>query len=156
MRLGGRFFTLAAFARPLPAWGHVVAGLVTRVQLGISVGMQTQFPSHLVVWRPEQRPGITFADSLCPVADSEIPPGSCAHAPSRLPMALGCQPPRPTPGCRVDRHLEDQYRGRRLCTSYEQGVIGSELWAVRHQQRIRLEIDQREVRRAAQRKNRTC
>lgn len=55
----------------------------------------------------------------------------------------------------VDRHLEDQYRGRRLCTSYEQGVIGSELWAVRHQQRLRLEIDQREVARAAQRKNRT-
>jgi len=55
----------------------------------------------------------------------------------------------------VDRHLDDQYRGRRLCTSYEQGVIGSELWAVRHQQRLRLEIDQREVARAAQRKNRT-
>lgn len=55
----------------------------------------------------------------------------------------------------VDRHLDDQYRGRRLCTSYEQGVIGSELWAVRHQQRLRLEIDQREVARAAARKNRT-
>ncbi|MEN4951928.1 hypothetical protein [Stenotrophomonas sp. TWI819] len=55
----------------------------------------------------------------------------------------------------VDRHLDDQHRGRRMCTSYEQGVIGSELWAVRHQQRIRLEIDQREVARAAQRKNRT-
>jgi len=55
----------------------------------------------------------------------------------------------------VDRHLEDQHRRRRLCTSYEQGVIGSELWAIRHQQRIRLEIDQREVARAAQRKNRT-
>jgi hypothetical protein len=55
----------------------------------------------------------------------------------------------------VDRHLDDQYRGRRDCTSYEQGVIGSELWAVRHQQRLRLEIDQREVARAATRKNRT-
>jgi len=55
----------------------------------------------------------------------------------------------------VDRHLDEQHRGRRLCTSYEKGVIGSELWAVRHQQRIRLEIDQREVRRAAARKNRT-
>lgn len=55
----------------------------------------------------------------------------------------------------VDRHLDDQHRGRRLCTSYEQGVIGSELWAVRHQQRLRLEIDQREVARGAQRKNRT-
>lgn len=33
----------------------------------------------------------------------------------------------------VDRHLDDQHRGRRICVSYEQGVIGSELWAVRHQ-----------------------
>ncbi len=55
----------------------------------------------------------------------------------------------------VDRHLDHQRRGRRICTSYEQGVIGSELWGVRHQQRLRLEIDQREVARAAQRKNRT-
>ncbi len=55
----------------------------------------------------------------------------------------------------VDRYLDEHRRGRRLCTSYEQGVIGSELWAVRHQQRIRLEIDQREVACAAQRKNRT-
>ena len=55
----------------------------------------------------------------------------------------------------VDRHLEDRHHRRRNCSSYEQGVIGSELWAVRHQQRIRLEIDQREVARAAQRKNRT-
>ena len=55
----------------------------------------------------------------------------------------------------VDRHLDDRHHGRRICTSYEQGVIGSELWAVRHQQRLRLEIDQREVARAAQRKNRT-
>jgi len=55
----------------------------------------------------------------------------------------------------VDRHLEDQHRRRRTCTSYEQGVIGSELWAMRHQQRLRLEIDQRELSGAAQRKNRT-
>ena len=55
----------------------------------------------------------------------------------------------------MDRHLDEHHRGRRLCTSYEQGVIGSELWAVRHQQRLRLEIDQREVARAAARKNRT-
>ncbi len=55
----------------------------------------------------------------------------------------------------VDRHLDEHHRGRRLCTSYEQGVIGSELWAVRHQRRIRLEIDQREMARAARRKNRT-
>lgn len=55
----------------------------------------------------------------------------------------------------VDRHLEDRHHRSRKCTSYEQGVIGSELWAVRHQQRIRLEIDQREVARAAARKNRT-
>jgi len=55
----------------------------------------------------------------------------------------------------VDRHLEGRHHRRRKCTSYEQGVIGSELWAVRHQQRIHLEIDQRKVARAAQRKNRT-
>lgn len=55
----------------------------------------------------------------------------------------------------VDRHLEDQHRGRRACTSYEQGVIGSELWAMRNQRRLRLEIDQREVSRAPHRKNRT-
>ena len=55
----------------------------------------------------------------------------------------------------VDRHLEDRHHRRRKCTSYDQGVIGSELWAVRHQQRLRLEIDQREVARAAARNNRT-
>lgn len=43
----------------------------------------------------------------------------------------------------MDRHLDDQHRGRRLCTSYEQGVIGSKLWAVRHQVRLRGEVDQR-------------
>jgi hypothetical protein len=55
----------------------------------------------------------------------------------------------------VDRHLEDQHHRGRKCTSYEQGVIGSELWAVRHHQRLRLEIDQREVARAAQRRGLT-
>ncbi|MET4680597.1 hypothetical protein [Stenotrophomonas rhizophila] len=54
----------------------------------------------------------------------------------------------------VDRHLDEQHRRRRLCASYEQGVIGSELRAVRHQQRIRLEIE-REVARAADLKRRT-
>lgn len=44
----------------------------------------------------------------------------------------------------VDRHLDDQHRGRRICTSYEQGVIGSELWAVRHEGRLRREIKQQE------------
>lgn len=55
----------------------------------------------------------------------------------------------------LDRHRHGPGGPFRWCTSYEQGVIGSELWAVRHQQRLRLEIDQREVARAAQRKNRT-
>lgn len=42
----------------------------------------------------------------------------------------------------VDRHLPyEQWRARN-CTSYEQGVIGSELWATRHQERLRLEIQQ--------------
>ena len=54
----------------------------------------------------------------------------------------------------VDRHLENQHRARRKCTNYEPGVIMSELCAVGGQQRLRLEIDQREVRRAAERKNR--
>jgi hypothetical protein len=49
----------------------------------------------------------------------------------------------------VDRHLDDQHRGHRNCTSYEQEVIGSELWAVRHQRRLRLKIDPRELCRAA-------
>lgn len=55
----------------------------------------------------------------------------------------------------LGRASDEPHRGRRICTSYEQGVSGSELWAVRHQQRIRLEIDQREVARADQRWNQT-
>lgn len=54
----------------------------------------------------------------------------------------------------VDRHLEDKHHRRRDCTSYEQGVIGSEQWALRHSMRIRLEIDQHERVREAERKNR--
>jgi hypothetical protein len=42
----------------------------------------------------------------------------------------------------VDRHLPgDRVKGR-VCTSYEQGVIGSELWAARHQERLRREVNQ--------------
>ncbi len=42
----------------------------------------------------------------------------------------------------VDRHIpSDRLKGR-ACTSYEQGVIGAELWVTRHQKRLRLEIQQ--------------
>jgi hypothetical protein len=42
----------------------------------------------------------------------------------------------------VDRHVPcDRLKGR-ICTSYEQGVTGSELWAIRHQDRLRLEVQQ--------------
>lgn len=42
----------------------------------------------------------------------------------------------------MDRHLPYERWRARNCTSYEQGVIGSELWAIRHQERLRLEIQQ--------------
>ncbi len=54
----------------------------------------------------------------------------------------------------VDRHLEREQWRTRNCTSYEQGVIGSELWAVRHQHRLRREVQQRERLREALRLNR--
>lgn len=54
----------------------------------------------------------------------------------------------------VDRHLpSDRLKGR-ACTSYEQGVIGSELWAIRHQDRLRLEVQQQRRLREALRLNR--
>ncbi len=37
----------------------------------------------------------------------------------------------------------------RECTSYSQGVAGAELWVVRHQGRLRAEIDRLRVARAA-------
>lgn len=42
----------------------------------------------------------------------------------------------------VDRHIPSDRPKGRTCTSYEQGVIGSELWAIRHQDRLRLEVQQ--------------
>lgn len=48
----------------------------------------------------------------------------------------------------VDRHLEDRHHRRRKCTSYEQGVVGAGLWVVRHQDRLRAEIDRLRVERA--------
>jgi len=35
------------------------------------------------------------------------------------------------------------FRKRRECSSYEQGKLGAELWAERHQVRLRTEVDQR-------------
>lgn len=37
----------------------------------------------------------------------------------------------------VDRHIDRGVKKGWPCTSYEQGMIGAELWAVRHQERLR-------------------
>lgn len=42
----------------------------------------------------------------------------------------------------VDRHVPSDRMKGRACTSYEQGVIGSEMWATRHQDRLRAEVQQ--------------
>lgn len=42
----------------------------------------------------------------------------------------------------LDRHTPADRPKGRTCTSHEQGVIGSELWANRHQARLRLEVQQ--------------
>lgn len=42
----------------------------------------------------------------------------------------------------VDRHIpSDRLKGR-ACTDYDQGFAGSELWAIRHQERLRREVQQ--------------
>lgn len=46
----------------------------------------------------------------------------------------------------VDRHVPCERMKDRVCTSYEQGVTGSELWAIRHQDRLRLEVQQQRLR----------
>jgi len=43
----------------------------------------------------------------------------------------------------VDRHLGEQHRGRRICTSDEQGKVGAALWAARHQVRLRAQVGHR-------------
>jgi hypothetical protein len=43
----------------------------------------------------------------------------------------------------LDQHLDYTQRVRRPCTSYEAGRAGAELWARRHEERIRREIEER-------------
>ena len=45
--------------------------------------------------------------------------------------------------------LEIEQRTYRECSSYDQGVIGAEMWVNRHQDRLRAEIDRRRVERRA-------
>ena len=45
----------------------------------------------------------------------------------------------------LDQHLDYELRRSRDCTSYEAGRGGAELWARRHEERIRREIEERRV-----------
>lgn len=47
----------------------------------------------------------------------------------------------------LDQHLDYERRHRRNCTSYEAGKAGAEMWAKRHEARIRREIEERRARR---------
>lgn len=48
----------------------------------------------------------------------------------------------------LDTQRPDRGRWKtRECTSYDQGVLGAELWVVRHQDRLRAEIDRLRVER---------
>lgn len=47
----------------------------------------------------------------------------------------------------LDQHLDWDFRKQRDCTSYEQGRAGAEMWAKRHEARIRQEIEARRARR---------
>lgn len=49
----------------------------------------------------------------------------------------------------LDQHLDYERRRNRDCTNYETGKAGAELWARRHEERIRREIEER---RAARRR----
>jgi len=50
----------------------------------------------------------------------------------------------------LDTHRLDRAHWTfRECTGYSQGVTGAELWVVRHQDRLRAEIDRLRVARAA-------
>ena len=47
----------------------------------------------------------------------------------------------------LDQHLAYEQRKHRPCTSYEQGKAGAMTWALRHEERIRREIEERRARR---------
>ena len=43
----------------------------------------------------------------------------------------------------LDQHLPLEQQTRRLCTGYEQGRVGAEMWVERHQERLRREVQQK-------------
>jgi len=43
----------------------------------------------------------------------------------------------------LDQHLPREQQTRRLCTGYEQGRIGAEMWVERHRERLRREVQQK-------------
>ena len=43
----------------------------------------------------------------------------------------------------LDQHLDYERRRNRDCSSYEAGKAGAEIWAKRHEERIRREIEER-------------
>ncbi|MDR6842408.1 hypothetical protein [Pseudoxanthomonas sacheonensis] len=47
----------------------------------------------------------------------------------------------------LDQHLDYEKRRRRDCTSYESGKAGAMTWALRHEARIRREIEERRAKR---------
>lgn len=47
----------------------------------------------------------------------------------------------------LDTHLEIHPQRRRNCTSYETGKAGAMIWALRHEARIRREIEERRAKR---------
>ncbi|SDQ41814.1 hypothetical protein [Pseudoxanthomonas sp. CF125] len=47
----------------------------------------------------------------------------------------------------LDQHLAYERRHNHDCTSYEAGKAGAEMWAKRHEEQIRREIEERRARR---------
>ena len=47
----------------------------------------------------------------------------------------------------LDQHLDYEKRRHRDCTSYESGKAGAMTWALRHEARIRREIEERRAKR---------
>lgn len=47
----------------------------------------------------------------------------------------------------LDQHLDYESRKNKPCTSYEAGKAGAEMWAKRHEARIRREIEERRAKR---------
>ena len=47
----------------------------------------------------------------------------------------------------LDQHLDYELRRRRICTNYETGKAGTMIWALRHEARIRREIEESRAKR---------